>query len=476
MSEEIDDKSTTNETTPVQNKNEELINEMKNVFQHPIQKDYISNYLDSFPQSPSYNKIKEMLNAEHSTDILQLYDVDNTKIDMNNLCKINENNENNENIECFMGNVNLQQLANGFMNGSENVIDLLDKDQNIIKPFAKGKLDLLKYISIIASRDESVITNYDEYLKSQIGKDIMRDELIINNRYISHILKSNSIFQYFYDTTGKLSYIDRTNILSLEILRELIDKLGNKLNQEEIYDKLMLLSILLHQGIHAETLLIFNKYIKEIVKKINKNNRNYELHNVIFISPDGVKNEPDLEIKTSVHDPKPNDKMYKFIKLVINNDEISITSMLYRKFVFIGDFDNPYIDGHFFSVLHFDILNLTYEIKYLTIDINYQYIPPTKFDKIKENISKNKPAVTAGTLLTLGALSAIPIALLLGGRKTRKRLFKKYKNNKNNKNKNNKNKKSKKINKRNKTKKNNKNNKNNQKHKRNHHFKTKHRR
>jgi hypothetical protein len=51
---------------------------------------------------------------------------------------------------------------------------------------------------------------------------------------------------------------------------------------------------------------------------------------------------------------------------------------------------------------------------------------PVKFvDKMPNVISENKTSTSVGTLLTLGALSAIPLALLLGGKKTRR--FKGYK-------------------------------------------------
>jgi hypothetical protein len=51
---------------------------------------------------------------------------------------------------------------------------------------------------------------------------------------------------------------------------------------------------------------------------------------------------------------------------------------------------------------------------------------PVKFvDKMSNVISENKTSTAVGTLLTLGALSAIPLALLLGGKRTRR--FKGYK-------------------------------------------------
>lgn len=466
MSEETKsiDEYTSTDGTKLQEKElteleKELIEEMKNSFKEEIQQDYISNYLDTFPPSKSYEKIKDLMHVNATSNLLELYDVDETKLDMNNAFKFNKN------IECFIGNVTLQQLANGFMNGSENVLDLLDKDPSIIKPFAKGKLDLLQYLSIIASRDEEHVGKYDPYLKDQMGKDMMRDIIIMNDYYIHDLLNNHSMFKDFY--TLKMSNKNRTNILSLVILGVLIDKLGHKLSKEDIYDKLMLLSTLLHQGPHGETLIIFNEYIKKIVDIINTNNNNIkELYGLVLSSP-VVKESKDevIEINPLANEPKPNDELDKYIKLIINDSEISFYSVIRRKFMFSGAFDNPYLDGYFFSVLHIDVLNLTYEIKYFTMYVNYPNYnyEPTKFENLKENISENKPAVTAGTLLTLGALSAIPIALLLGGRKSKKRPLK----NKNIKNK--KSKKSKKRNKQNKTKR----KRNNQKQK---HFKTKHKR
>jgi hypothetical protein len=51
---------------------------------------------------------------------------------------------------------------------------------------------------------------------------------------------------------------------------------------------------------------------------------------------------------------------------------------------------------------------------------NYNY-NPTKYEQIKEVVGENKTSTAVGSLLTLGALSAIPLALLLGGKKTKKR-------------------------------------------------------
>lgn len=399
--------------------NEVIMNEIKNMFTSEIQKDYISKYFKnnkSFPPSKSYNKIKEILSNNPTNDISDLYYIDERKLDINNICRNDK-----ENINCFIGNVNLQQLKNGFSNGFENALDLLNKDSTIIKPFGKGKLDLLEYISIIASRDTGEINRYDKYLKNQIGKDMRRDVLIINNYDISHTLKQNEILKKFYDFEEKknnentlaLTNEDCTNIVALFILGELNNKLGIKLTIAEIYDKLMLLLTLLHQGLPGEIQILLKKYNKKIVDKINLNFEDEHFYTLDI-------NKPDIKDERINYEEYNNSN--KYIKLIIEEDEISFYSVIYTRFIVTGNFDEPIRDGHYFAVLHMNILNETYEIKYLTMNINcinYNY-EPTKFEKIKETISENKVTTSVGTLLTLGALSAIPVALLLGGKETRR--------------------------------------------------------
>jgi hypothetical protein len=417
-----------------QKNNNTFIDEIKSLFKYNIQKNYISNYLDSFPPSESYNKIKHYLSEDTTTNILDLYDLDERKLDINNICKNNK-----DNINCFIGNVNLQQLTNGFAGGFENVLESLDRDKTIDKPFAKGKIDLLKYISNIASRDRSRIQNYDSYLINQIGKDMRRDTLIINNESINDILMKNDILKYYSfnkkkvniddynelmklkndefqlknDEHDKLEHIECTNIIALFILKALFE-MENNLTLTNMYDKLMLLLTLLHQGMSGEIMTLTNKYYDEIVKKINLELNDNNLLKISTISPE-------LEDK-SVAYKNYNDKN-KYTKIIINKNEISIYSVMYNRFIFNKVTDDPHKGGHYFAVLHVDVLNNTYEIKYLTIDINYYNYNynPTKYEQIKETVGENKTSTTVGTLLTLGALSAIPLALLLGGKKTKKR-------------------------------------------------------
>ena len=458
-----------------------VVEEIQKLFTNNIQKDYISKYTPyenmidkniidediideykdtSFPQTKSYKKLKDNF-SNYNQKILDLYDIDsiNKKKLTNNICEVNS-----KNINCYIGNVNLQQLSNGFRNGFENALISLDNDTTINKPFGKGKLDLLKYMSIMASRDKSALNNYDAYLKNQIGKDVLdRDVFLINDEFILETMKQNKTFGNALKK-NKLINSDKTNIIALYILRELFNKTNSKYTEEQMYDILMTILPLLHQGLHGEIQILLNDYINKIIDEINDPNL-YLLNITLPKSNDDKINYEEYK------------KSNKYLKLIINENEISIYSVMYSKFVFAGNID-PFTDGHFFSVLHIDILNKTYEIKYLTLDINYkniEYLSPnnlspnnlspnnlspnelssTKFDKIKENVSYNKSSVAIGTLLTLGALSAIPIALLLGGKRTKRRLMKEkrrknkthrrkqiktrnkkynYKNNKNNKN------------------------------------------
>ena len=280
-----------------------------------------------------------------------------------------------------------------------------------------------KYISIIASRDTGEINRYDEYLKNQVGKDMRRDVVIINNYDISNILKQNKILKKFYDFEEKknnennlvLTNEDCTNILALFILGELIDKLGIKLTIAEIYDKLMILLTLLHQGIPGEIQILLNKYNKKITDKINLNFEDEHIYTLDINKP---------EVKDDRINYEEYNNSNKYIKLIIEENEISIYSVIYTRFIITGNFDEPIRDGHYFAVLHMNVLNETYEIKYLTMNINYinYNYEPTKFEKIKETMGENKASIATGTLLTLVAAAAISTALLLGGNKTQRRL------------------------------------------------------
>lgn len=418
-----------------------VVKEIKKLFTNDIQKDYISKYTPyenmidkniidedipdedkdtSFPETESYKKLKDKFSKNYNEKILDLYDIDSINAEKltNNICEVNS-----KNINCYIGNVNLQQLSNGFRNGFENALISLDNDRTINKPFGEGKLDLLPYMSIMASRDKSALNNYDAYLKNQIGKDVLdRDVFLINDEFILETMKQNETFGDALKK-NKLINSDKTNIIALYILRELSNKTNSKYTKEQMYDILMTILPLLHQGLHGEIQILLNEYINKITNEINDPNL-YVLNITLPKSDDDKINYK--EYKNS----------NKYLKLIINENEISIYSVMYSKFVFAGNID-PFVDGHFFSVLHIDILNKKYEIKYLTLDVNYkniEYLSPnelssndislTKFDKIKENISDNKSSVAIGTLLTLGALSAIPIALLLGGKRTKRRLMK----------------------------------------------------
>lgn len=429
----------------------EIAEEVKKLFTNEIQKDYISKYTPyndiinktkdmndtAFPQTESYKELKSKLSDNHEQKLLDLYDIvdiTNTKKLTNNMCEVDD-----KNVTCYVGNVSVEQLSNGFRNGYENALRSLDEDSTINKPFGKGKLDLLEYMAIMASRDRSVINKYDKYLKHQIGKDALeRDVFFINGEIILDTVKQNEVFNR---TLRTMPNSDKTNIIALYILRELYDKTPYGKNTDKMYDILMTILPLLHQGLHGETQILFTEYINKIKKEIDDPN----LHM--------------LSIKTPENDDKINYKQYnnsnKYFNLIINENEISVYSVLYSKFVFAGDFPDILTNGHFFSVLHIDILNKQYEIKYFILDTKYkkeEYIPPknfysddlspnsndfstndistNKFDNLKEAVTENKLATSAGTLLTLGALSAIPLALLLGGKgkgkrkRTKRRLIK----------------------------------------------------
>jgi hypothetical protein len=437
------------------------IKEIINLFSNPIQKDYISKYTPylklystnditninndiSLPQTESYLKIKNYFkpissiktkedfndfiedrlnndsmninddetqhlnrNKYSINSLLDFYNVNDPNFNTDGMCNVNR-----ENINCHIGNVNVDQLANGFMNGYDNIIDSLKNDKTINEPFATGKIDLLKYISIIASRDISQMSRYDSYLKNQVGKDILeRDLLIVNDEVIMDIIEDNDVFK---NSLPNFNNQDRTNMVALFILGALDKNFKTSLSIIQMYDILMKILLLLHQGIPGEIQILFTNYTSKIASEINNINGN--IGKIDILTPRPVNTDDSVNYKSlrSIRN--------KYTKIIINENDISIYVVFYSKFLYVGgDFD-PFDDGHFFFVLHFDVLNNFYELNYLTCDINYKNFnyDPTKLDKIKENMSDNKTAATTGTLLALGALSAIPLALLLGGKYTKR--------------------------------------------------------
>lgn len=461
------------------------IKEIVHMFNNDIQKDYIDKYTpylkfinnntvndnvdESLPQTESYKKIKSyfnpIINLKTYDDFVNFSNNDSNNFDdlgtngeyvnindtnfkekvndisstgikktrykpsvndlysninvSNNLCSISG-----QNISCHVGNINYEQLKNALSDGFENVLNKLDNDKSIQKPFGRGKIDLLKYISIICSKDISELPKYDSYIKKQIGKDMfLRDTIFINNDNLSTHLNSNDVLSNALVTIQRT---DRTNIIALYILG-ILDKYKYSIN--DMYDILMKILLLLHQGIPGEIQILIMKYNIEIVKEINEfcDTQNCSINKINDLGLIFSLEKDDIFEPYNANGLVTN----KYIKIIINENEISVYSVFYGIFnVVSNDYTEAFKAGHNLSVLHFDILNNTYDFKYLITSLNiHNPIMSSKYENFKENIKQNKTKVGLGSALALGALSAIPIMLLLGGNKTKKKNKNKNKNN-----------------------------------------------
>jgi hypothetical protein len=466
------------------------IKTIMSIFSNDIQKEYINNYTPYFefiennkvtndkdkllPQTISYKKIKsyfepivnlntqddfinfsnnnidknsysknsnneiifknsrDNLKQKYNPNIFDLYEIINLK---DNLCNLN-----NQNINCHIGNLNYNQLKNVLLNGFKNVVYNLNKNRNIKKPFGKGKLDLLKYISIICSKDSSHLNNYDEYIKNHIGKDQKRDVIFINNHDISHFIKNNNIFPHELKEFNKVSNTDYTNVIALYILGLLNEYSQYK---DDIYDILIKILLLLHQGIFGEIDILTKNFTNQYVNEINDINGETIVNNIITNSSstiekyikekkkkiqnkENINEEENEDTQSNIFTPYEdayNKVVNKYTYIIINGKEISLYVVLYYTFSIITSDGDIFNNGNNLGVLHFDILNNTYEFKYFINNFslhNPNINIPTKYQQLKENINENKGKIAIGSTLGLLGLSAIPIMLLLGGNKTKK--------------------------------------------------------
>jgi hypothetical protein len=288
---------------------------------------------------------------------------------------------------------NIQMLCD-FISKQTNI-----NDDNIIKP-TKILLDFMKFISHCSCGDDKVTP---KKIKDQCGKDNIRTTLFLNNRILTLNDEENNY--------------KRTDEMNLAIMKEM--KKQNFQNIQDIYKYLIYIDLLTHQTIiNSFTFDAMNKIIKEIKNFITTfyhytYDTEISSNEFIFIEKDK------LEIHRIKHC-----HIYNFNKIANNGYDDAKSA-----------FKNGIKpDGTFTFHIIIDLLKNEYYIKSYLLkifperndivddEINYKIEDKklNNYNQFKEIISKNKEN-TAGTLLTLGMLSAIPLALLLGGKKTKRR-------------------------------------------------------
>jgi hypothetical protein len=322
------------------------------------------------------------------------------------------------------GNVNMQQIRESFKNSNfTNSFNEIESENN---PLSISKLNIAQFIAyILYSRtkfDSDVTMDYfnKNILKQQINKDVVRQNTYINNKLINNDFPKETTPPYFY-----------SNIFNLYLL-EKIDKSFPKIDNTSKYDLMNICSI---------------STIQHIISWYTDNFVNIILDASEINTPDeaSLMIDYDIPVNDEYYDGGLNNKYYK---IHIDERLQTITTVAYFRIMCMSML-NPVLKKYFgyaYYVIEFNVSTNSIILKYLCID--YDYISHNKFvseileienehsivknnyqnemvqfvndnDKNK-NIDKTKTAI--GTLLTMGALSAIPLALLLGGNKTKQRI------------------------------------------------------
>jgi hypothetical protein len=297
-------------------------------------------------------------------------------------------------------NENIKQLYDFILSQS-----VLNENDNIIKS-KKSFVDFMGFVSLCGGTDNIV------EIKHQCGKDINRGICFLNDKILSF--------------NGNDNNYKKCDDFNLEIMEEM--KKQNFQNIDKINDFLIYIDIITNQT-------LMNTFTFDVMNLIIRNLNDFmtlfyhypksELSVNSFILVENNK----LQVHRIKH-------CYIYNSVRITDDDYADSNDAFERGL------KP--DGIFTVYVIFDLLKNEYYIKDYLLKVNpkinisineninneninnenmnNENINKTKYEKFKETISENKGSTAAvGTLLTLGALSAIPIALLLGGKKTRRR-------------------------------------------------------
>jgi len=404
-------------------KNEnENINYETNLSIDSIIKDYKEKYLNT-NMLPENDFTNSLTNYDYSNDINN-----NFIFSDNTLIRNIENNENiyisnilNENNSINFYN-NLYSLK--YKNNDKNIKELynfilsqssLNENSNIIK----SKQTFIEFMKFLSSEYYTV-----DKIKDQCGKDINRTSAIFMNDNML-ILDKN-------DDDNNYKICDKFN---LEIMKEMNRQ--NFENIDKIYDYLIYIDILSHQT-------LINMFIFHVMKT---NNINFQMLTTFY-------HDNSSEISINLFLLIENNKLqfHTFKRCYIYDGMKLINSGYQNAEIAYNNGIEP--DGIFIVYVIFDLIKNEYYIKdylfkftpeinisndnnniFINQNINRENINNENINRENINneniISKNKGKVAIGSTLGLIALSAIPIALLLGG-KTKKynKIKNKYRKNK----------------------------------------------
>jgi hypothetical protein len=328
------------------------------------------------------------------------------------------------------GNINMKQVTESFKNRNfTNSFKFLDKMENINKPLSVSKLNIGQFLGyILYSRTKfnsnMPIEDFNSHiLKQQINKDVIRQSTYINDKLINDEFTKDSTPPYFY-----------SNIFNLYLL-EIIEKVLPQTDDNGKYDLMNICSISTIQH-------VVSWYTDSLISLISGSDEvNTPKDAQLFI---------DFAIPSN-DDYYDNDLNNKYFKIYIDERTQTVTTVSYCRILCMSMVD-PTIKNYFgyaYFVIEFNIPTNTIILKYVCID--YDLTSHNKFidemiqlenrnnnissqhdvaeqnniienkNELKQTILENKSSAIAGTLLTMGALSAIPLALFLGGKITRRR-------------------------------------------------------
>lgn len=359
--------------------------------------DYNKNYLDKekLPENdftlnlPSNKNNEDCFDINHSFELsknnLNSYIINNDQIHISNI----------SNEEEFIKFYN-ELYSLKYENVQENIEKIykfilsqsnLNNGDNIISS-KKTLSEFMSFLSLCVGSDVKEI-------KDQCGKDNVRGTIFLNNK----ILKLNSTLD------NNVKQCDEYNLKIMEEMKEKKFK-----NIDKIYDYIIYIDILTHQT-------ILNMFTFNMMNLSNK----------LFDTLPYHHTDSDLSVNLFILIDENKLQVHRMAHCYIYNFERVSDYGAHDAFK-----KGVKPDGIFTFYVIFDLLENKYYIKDYLLKINpikninnnisNNNISNDNISKnnIKNIISENKGSATIGTLLTLGALSAIPLALLLGGKKTQR--------------------------------------------------------
>jgi hypothetical protein len=470
-----------------ENEKQKVIDDLIEKYDNPIQLDYINNYTDFNDIDGKNSKLSEYIPITNIIEkiydnIKQCYNIKSEDdfymyINNINISSINEKLESKfiretndinkifnlsspkiDNNILHYGNVDYSLVLESFKNSNFiNSHKFLDEVENINKPFSVSTLNIDKFIGYILYLRARISSNYStekfvtDFLKEQINKDVLRQHTYINDNLINDKFPKNK---------GLDLLNVYANIFNLNLLEVIENKMSVDHDNDEKYNLMNICTISTIQHVVSW----FSDSLMAILLNSNEINTSDDA---------GILMDAGLPENNEYYD---NGSDNKFCKIYIDKQIQKINIIVYNNITTYSVLDllSKKNFGNLYYVIEFDIPSNQVFLKYFCFDYNIlkhnewvnEIINLNNYTNVNINnnqninreninreninreninreninneninreniISKNKGKVGIGSALGLMALSAIPIALLLGG-KTKKcnKIKNKYRKNK----------------------------------------------